>query len=82
MERPRIEQQVDALAGEQLAPVVLALTRPVGAGSDGLFLALGQVGEPVAHRVVHHAATVPARLWAPKFCAAGMGHASSGAPAP
>ena len=64
VERPRIEQQVDALAGQQLAPVVLALPRPVGAGSDGLFLALGQVGEPVAHRVVHHAATVPALLWA------------------
>jgi hypothetical protein len=64
VKRPRIEQQVDALASEQLAPVVLALPRLVGAGSDGLFLALGQVGEPVAHRVVHHAATVLALLWA------------------
>ena len=59
MERARVEQQVDALAGEQLAPVVLALPGPVGAGSERLFLALGQVGEPVAHRVVDHAATVP-----------------------
>ena len=55
MERAGVEQEVDALAGEQLAPVVLALARHVGAGSEGLFLALLEVGEPLAHRVVGHA---------------------------
>ena len=73
VERARIEQEVDALAGEQLAPVVLALPRSVGAGSDGLFLALGQVSEPVAHRVVDHAATVPALLRAPEILRGGSG---------
>jgi hypothetical protein len=31
------------------------LPRHVSAGSEGLFLALLEVGEPLAHRVVGHA---------------------------
>jgi hypothetical protein len=55
VERTGIEQLVDPLAGQELAAVVLPLARHVGAGSEGLFLALLEVGEPLAHRVVGHA---------------------------
>src|SRR5690606_1482259 len=56
VERPGVEQQLDALPGEKLAPVVLALARPVGAGSERFLLALHEVGEALAHRVVGHGA--------------------------
>jgi hypothetical protein len=55
VERTGIEQQVDPLAGQELAAVVLPLARHVGAGSERLFLAFLEVGEPLAHRVVGHA---------------------------
>ena len=62
VERARVEQVLDALAGEHLALGVLPLDRPLGAGVEGLLLALGQLGQALAHRVLGHAAkVVPAR---------------------
>jgi hypothetical protein len=54
VERPRVEQQLDALAGQELAPVVLALAGCVRARREGFFLPLGQVGQPLAHAVFGH----------------------------
>ena len=55
-ERALVEQVVDALAGGQLAALVLALDGPLGPGVKGLFLALGQLLEPLVHgvRVLTH----------------------------
>src|SRR5439155_13381137 len=44
----------DSLAGGHLAPVVLALDGPLGAGVQGLLLAFGQLLQPLAHGVVSH----------------------------
>jgi hypothetical protein len=55
VERTGVEQEVDPLTSQELPAVVLALARHVGARSEGLFLALLEVGEPLAHRVVGHA---------------------------
>ena len=51
---PGVEQVLDPLAGEHLAPVVLALTAPLGAGVERLFLALVELLEPLAQRVFGH----------------------------
>ena len=54
VERAVVEQVLDALAGEHLALGVLALDGPLGAGVERLLLALGQLGQPLAHRVLGH----------------------------
>ena len=54
VERARVEQVLDALAGEQLALVVLALDRPLGPGVEGFFLALLEILEALAHGVLRH----------------------------
>ena len=46
-----VEQQVDPLAGGELAPVVLAPDRRLGPGVQRLFLELGELLEPLGHRV-------------------------------
>jgi hypothetical protein len=53
VERARIEQVVDPLAGKHLALVLLALHRPLGPRLEGLFLALGELVDPLSHRLVH-----------------------------
>ena len=50
-ERARVEQQVDALAGGELAPLVLAPDRRLRAGVQRLFLELGELFEPLGDRV-------------------------------
>ena len=55
VERALVEQELDALAGEHLALGVLALDRPLRPGVERLLLALGQLGQPLAHRVLGHA---------------------------
>ena len=54
VERARVEQELDALAGEQLALGVLALDRALRPGVERLLLALGQLGQPLAHRLLGH----------------------------
>jgi hypothetical protein len=63
-ERPRVEQQVDALTGQQLAPLVLAVAGLVGPRGERFLLALGQVRDALAHRVVDHGAKVLTALQA------------------
>src|SRR5207244_993475 len=48
-ERAVVEQVVDPLAGGHLAPLVLALNRPLGPGVERRFLALGELGQPLGH---------------------------------
>ena len=54
VERALVEQEVDPLAGEHLALGVLALDRLLRPGVQRLLLALGQLGQPLAHRVLGH----------------------------
>jgi hypothetical protein len=54
VERPLVEQELDALAGEHLALGVLPLDGLLGPGVTGLFLALRQLGQSLAHRVLGH----------------------------
>ena len=56
LEAARVEQHVDALAGEQLALLVLALDRSGRAGVERLLSSLVQVAELVGHRVGGHVA--------------------------
>ena len=56
VERAGVEQELDALAGQHLALGVLPLDRPLGSGVEGLLLALGQLGQALAHRVLGHGA--------------------------
>ena len=56
VEAARIEHLLDALAGEQLALLVLTLHRPLGAGVEGLVLALGKLGQALSQRVLRHSA--------------------------
>ena len=62
VERAVVEQEVDPLAGEHLALGVLALDGSLGTGVERLLLALGQLGQPLAHRVLGHAAEGTAGL--------------------
>jgi GNAT superfamily N-acetyltransferase len=55
VERARIEQEVDALAGEHLALGVLSLDRSGRAGLEGLGLATLEVRDPLFERVIGHA---------------------------
>ena len=50
-ERAGVEQQVDALAGGELAPLVLAPDRRLVAGRARLFLQLRELFEPLGDRV-------------------------------
>ena len=50
-ERARVEQEVEALAGGELAPLVLAADRRLVAGRARLFLQLGELLEPLVDRV-------------------------------
>ena len=63
VERARVEQDLDPLAGEQLALGVLALDRPLRAGLQGFFLALGQLLEALVHRVLHRLPNLPVVLF-------------------
>ena len=54
VEGPRVQQVVDALAGQELALGVLALHGPLGAGVPGLFLALCEFGEAFGHGMIGH----------------------------
>ena len=54
VERAVVEQEVDPLAGEHLALGVLPLDGPLRPGVQRLLLALGQLGQPLAHRVLGH----------------------------
>ena len=53
LEAVRVEQVLDALAGQHLALGVLTLDRPRGAGRVRLVLALAQLLQAVLHRVGH-----------------------------
>ena len=50
-ERAGVEQQVDALAGGELAPLVLAPDRRLGPGVQRLFLQLAELLEALGDRV-------------------------------
>ena len=54
VERSRVEQGVDALAGEHLALGLLALDRTLGAGVECLLTPLVQVGQTMFHVAVRH----------------------------
>ena len=54
VERAGVEEVVDPLAGEHLAPVVLALPRRLRAGVERFFLALVELLEALAQRVFGH----------------------------
>jgi hypothetical protein len=56
MERAGVEQVLDALAGEHLPPVVLALDRALRTRGAGLLLAGLQIFESLANRVLRHGA--------------------------
>jgi N-acyl-D-aspartate/D-glutamate deacylase len=56
VERPRVEEEVDPLAGEHLALGVLPLDRALRAGVERLLLALGQLRQPLAHGMLGHEA--------------------------
>jgi hypothetical protein len=60
VERAGVEQELDPLAGEHLALGVLARDRLLGTRMERLLLALGQLGQPLAHRMFgHRALNVP-----------------------
>ena len=48
-----VEQVLDPLAGGELALLVLAGDRALGAGVEGRFLARCEVGQLLGHRVIH-----------------------------
>ena len=54
VERAGVEEVLDPLAGEHLAPVVLPLSRRLRAGVERLFLALVELLEPLAQRMFGH----------------------------
>src|SRR5690606_13993263 len=54
VEGTRVEEVLDALAGEHLALLVLALDRPLRARVERLLLAPGEVLETLLHRVGGH----------------------------
>ena len=60
-ERAGVEQQVDALAGGELAPLVLAPDRRLGTGVQRLFLQLAELLEALRDRV--RARARAARRW-------------------
>jgi hypothetical protein len=53
LERPFVEEVFDPLPGRHLALGVVALHRRLTAGVQGLLLALGQLGQPLSHRMFH-----------------------------
>ena len=55
LERPVVQQVLDALPSGQLPLGVMALDRPGAPGVQGLVLALGQVGQALGHGVFHEA---------------------------
>ena len=55
-----VEQVLDPLAGQELALGVLALDGALGSGVDGRLTALGQLVQPLPHRVFGHARSVSA----------------------
>ena len=60
-ERAGVEQQLDALAGGELAPLVLAPDRRLGAGVQRLFLQLAELLEALGDRVRRVGASRPVR---------------------
>jgi hypothetical protein len=65
VERPGVEQGLDALASQHF-PRSCWRWRDARNRRERLFLASGQVGEPLAHRVFGHGATVVATASRPK----------------
>ena len=56
VERPGVEQVIDALAGEHLALLVLALDGALRTRVQGLVLASLEVFETFLHRMLRHIA--------------------------
>ena len=54
VERARVEQVLETLAGEELALLVLALHRPLRARVDRFLLAPLEILEPLLHRMLSH----------------------------